>query len=192
MILIINVCKERLHYFEFVKPIEDILKGDFFTKSYLEISEEDLEMADKVIICGTSLKDFDYFNNLEKFSWLKDFEKPILGICAGCQIINSVFGGFVGDEGKHNNSMRNKKLKDRKEIGFFGISFKKNFLGYEGKLDVYELHKLSIVKIPKDFESCAENDKGIQFIKHKEKDIYGTLFHPEVRNKEIVLNFAKL
>ena len=39
-ILLINVCEQKLHYFEFVKPIENILKDekkDFFTKHYLKL-----------------------------------------------------------------------------------------------------------------------------------------------------------
>ena len=195
MILVVNVCKEKLHYYEFAKPIEDILKCDFFTKSYFEISDEDLVKADKVIICGTSLKDFDYFNNLEKFGWIKNFDKPILGICAGCQIINSVFGGSVSDIGNKVKDYKSGdfslRLDSRMEIGFVGANFKKSFLDYEGKLEVYGLHKLGL-NISKEFENFAQNDKGVQAIKHKDKEIYGTLFHPEVRNKEMILNFVEL
>ena len=45
-ILVINICKEPLHYFEFVKPIEDILKNnklDCFVKHYLDITEADIK-----------------------------------------------------------------------------------------------------------------------------------------------------
>ena len=59
-ILIVNICKEKLHYLEFVKPIEDILSSSgskFFVKHYLEIKKSDLEKADNIIICGTSLFD---------------------------------------------------------------------------------------------------------------------------------------
>ena len=65
MILIINVCEEKLHYYEFVKPIEDIVVEDYFVKNYVDISKEDLERADKVIICGTSLKDNCFLKLLE-------------------------------------------------------------------------------------------------------------------------------
>ena len=44
--------------------------------------------------------------------------------------------------------------------------------------------------LPKDFIKFTKS-KIPQAIKHKEKKIYGVLFHPEVRNKELILNFVK-
>ena len=75
MILIVNICSEKLHYYEFVKPIEDILKNKdikFFTKPYKKITEKDLKKADKIIICGTSLRDNEFLKNFNKFKWIKE------------------------------------------------------------------------------------------------------------------------
>ena len=177
MILIINTCKEKLHYFEFVKPVEDILKKqgiDFWTKHYLKISEKDLRRAKKIIICGTSLQDNQFMEDISYFSWLKNFKKPVLGICAGMQIIGLVFGG---------------KIKKKVEIGFFREKFEREFLGLNGEQEVYHLHNhfVDFFKL-KGFEifSGKEVPQAIRFQK-----IYGILFHPEVRNKELVLNFVK-
>jgi GMP synthase (glutamine-hydrolysing) len=178
MILLINTCQEKLHYYEFVKPIEDILKNSeikFFTKHYKEVSNKDLEKAKKVIICGTSLKDNNLLNNLNRFSWLKDFNKPVFGICAGMQIIGLVFGS---------------KLEKGGEIGFYNESFKANFLGLKDNEEVYHIHNY-YVTVPNDFELFA-NSNIPQAIKHKTKLIYGVLFHPEVRNKDLILNFLKI
>jgi len=49
------------------------------------------------------------------------------------------------------------------------------FLGVEGVKQVYYLYNFYV--LPETFH---------------EKNFYGTLFHPEVRNKEIILNFAML
>ena len=91
MILVIKVNKHRLHDGEFVRPVTDLL-DDFKVADYKKIKKEDLDKAKKVIICGTALKDNDYLENLDKFFWLKDFKKPVLGICAGMQIIGKVLG----------------------------------------------------------------------------------------------------
>jgi GMP synthase-like glutamine amidotransferase len=113
MILLINICKEKLHYLEFVKPIEDILRKDkivFLTKDYPRISQGDLDKVDKIIICGTSLKDNDFIANIERFKWIKDFNKPILGICGGMQVIGKIFGGVVKKDqeiGFTKNSIKN-------------------------------------------------------------------------------------
>lgn len=173
MILIINVCSEKLHYYEFVKPVEDILKEKhFFAKHYLDLSEDDLKKASKIIICGTSLKDDFFIKNIEKFSWLLNFKKPVLGICAGMQIIGLVFGG---------------KLKKKKEIGFFQENFRKGFLGIKSKQEVYHLHK-NYIEFPSSFEifSSSKIAQAVRF-----KNFFGVLFHPEVRQKKIIEEFIR-
>ena len=180
MILIINICKEKLHYYEFVKPVLDVFKGDgkrCFVRNYVDLSEDDFDKAKKIIICGTSLKDDWFIKDFHKFDWLQDINKPVLGVCGGMQIIGLVFGGV---------------LKEEIEIGFYTEVFKKEFLGLKDEVEVYHLHKNYV-----DFNHLGEFevfDKGklSQAVKHKKKDIYGVLFHPEVRQKELFLNFLNL
>ena len=163
MILLINICKEKLHFYEFVKPIEDVLKKEkikFITKHYLKISKQDLQKASKIIICGTSLKDNEFLEHVKQFEWIKDCNKPILGICGGAHLVGLTLG---------------EKIEKKTQIGLKHINFKKPFLGFSGKKQVYHLHNLQV--LPEVF--------------HK-KNIYSVLFHPEVRNKEMILNFARL
>lgn len=163
MILLVNICKEKLHFYEFVRPIEDILirnKIKCFIRYYTCVIKKDLEKADKIIICGTSLRDNEFLNNIKDFNWIKNYKKPILGICGGSHVIGLSLG---------------KKLKKQKEIGLKKIKFKGEFLGIGGERNVYHLHEF--YTLPEVF---------------KEKNLYATLFHPEVRNKEIIVNFCKL
>jgi len=116
-LLIISTCKEKLLELEFVKPIERILTQNnipFTIKHYTKLTPKHLNNADKIIISGTSLNDEDYLNRLENFSWIKYFSKPILGICAGAQIIQLLHDG---------------KSKPAKEIGKIEIHFANEFLG---------------------------------------------------------------
>lgn len=178
MILIINICKEKLHYYEFVKPIEDILKKNkikFNTVHYLQLTKDGLEKYNKIIICGTSLRDNRFIEDFGFFKWIKNFENPVLGICGGMQIIQLVFGGKFGKE---------------KEIGFYKEKFKKEFLGLKGEIEVYHLHN-NYASLPKDFEEFTSS-KIPQAIKQKSRMVYGVLFHPEVRNKEVVERFVML
>lgn len=178
MILIISTCREPLHELEFVNPIERILSGkdlSFFTKHYSKVSPADLKKADKVIICGTSLKDNQFIEDKLFFGWIKSFDKPLLGICAGMQIICVIFNG---------------KIKSKQEIGFYKEIFKREFLGVFGEQEVYHLHN-NYCTLPKGFEEFTESELP-QAMKCKSKKIYGVLFHPEVRNQKIIENFCKL
>lgn len=177
MILIISTSKEKLHELEFVKPVEKILrenKMQFFTKHYSKIIDGDLKKAEKIIICGTSLQDNEFVKDIKKFSWIKNYEKSILGICAGMQIISLVHGA---------------KIKSKNEIGYYYEFFSKDFLSLEGEHEVYHLHN-NYTPLPKDFSSFTDG-KIPQAIKHKTKEIYGVLFHPEVRNRKLIEEFLK-
>lgn len=183
-ILLINACKEKLHELEFVKPIEDILKKNnimYVVRNYRLLNKKDLDNCSKAIICGTPLKDSDYFSNIEKFSWINDFKKHILGICAGMQVIGLAFEGFD-----------KKLIKKKTEIGFYYEEFKREFLGLKGKQEFYHLHNNYISLWSSDWDVFCKGNSIVQAVKNKEKDIYGVLFHPEVRQKDMILEFCKL
>ncbi len=165
MILIINTCHDPLLDSEFVKPIEDILRSEnvpFMTMGYHGLMQKDLKKADKVIIAGTSLADNDFLEYLDDFTWIKDFKKPIFGICAGSHIIGHALGY---------------KLSRKTEIGMKDITLKEDFLGKKRgeKLQVYHLHQYAA--LPEIFYKA---------------NFYATTFHPEVRNKNLIAEFAKL
>ena len=101
-------------------------------------------------------------------------DKPILGICAGMQIIGMLFGG---------------KIKRKTEIGFYNEHFS-GFLGLEGRKPVYHLHN-NYVDFSRLEDFSIFSKGGIpQAVKHRGQGIYGVLFHPEVRQKEMILKFA--
>ena len=184
MILIINICKEKLHYLEFVKPIEDILrreKIEYQTIYYKKITDKELlnKKLEKIIICGTSLKDSEYLENLNYFKWIKfpKLNKPILGICGGMQIISLIFGGI---------------LVENKEIGQIKVRFRKEFLNLKpSEKEVYLLHNYSVINNEFEVFASSQELEIPQAIKHKTKQIYGVLFHPEVRNKELINYFCE-
>ncbi len=184
MILLISTCKEKLHELEFVKPIEQILeksKRKFKTIHYSEISPKGISSSDKIIICGTSLQDNEFMNHLDKFKFIKITNKPVLGICAGMQIVGLIFGG---------------KIQKNKIIGLDFENFthefsNKFFREAETLQQVYNLHNNSVT-LPKNFIKLNTQLTQISAFKHKSKNIYGVLFHPEVRNKELIKNFINI
>ncbi|MBU7019135.1 MAG: hypothetical protein HXS44_16615 [Theionarchaea archaeon] len=173
MILIVDMnYKGSLGFYEFVLPLCGIAKPlDYEVKHYSEVGGA--EKFEKVILSGTPLKDFGYLNNMSKFEWIRACDIPILGICAGMQVIGLVFKS---------------SLDSHREIGMTEIETINENLLFSATFRAFELHNYGI-KPSEDFEILAESKKCIQSIKHRRKEIYGVLFHPEVRNKNIVDRF---
>ncbi len=213
-VLMVSICQEKLHELEFLKPVADILKNKnihFKICHYTELCtvdeikkldqlmknnipsidevlatelqeffsrEELLEYIDSfshVVVCGTSLHDNEFVKNIDLFSWVSDARVPILGICGGMQVIGMIFGG---------------ELNKKTEIGYYFEDFSKEFLGLKDKQEVFHLHN-NYVEFGNDFDVFCEVDGVVQAIKHKKKKIYGVLFHPEVRQKEMMQEFIK-
>lgn len=190
MILIIDICEHRLHSYEFVKPIEDIVRSNNFsykTVHYSELSSElypklsskpsklNLDKFSRIIICGTSLRDFKYAGELDRFRFIKDYDKPVLGICGGMQILCTLYGC---------------RLVNGSEIGLVNTEFR-DFLGISAYRMIYCLHNLAVrqdAAFNKNFKAYART-RYVQAIKHKSKQLYGVLSHPEARNKDFIVNF---
>ena len=178
MILIVQIYNQEFHYLEFVKPIEDVLKRcgfEFISIHYKKLDDKLISKAEKIIISGTSLKDNAFLDDITHFSWIKEFNKPILGICGGMHMLGLIFNGV---------------LKKQQEIGLTDIDFNKEFLGKYGKIQAYELHNFFVKS--NEFDVFAFSKNCCQAIKHKQKPFFGVLFHPEVRNKDLIINFVNL
>ena len=177
MILVIdmNWKKDSLGYYEFVQPILAVAeKLDVCNvKHYLEVSKQDLELCGRIILSGTTLKDNAFFDKPEKFQWLKDVEKPVLGICAGMEAIGAVYGA---------------RLSQSLEVGMTQITTVKDNPLFSGDFKAYSLHSYC-VEASSALEVWAQSTKCIQAIRHKNSAIFGLLFHPEVRNPQILTNF---
>jgi len=180
MILVVdmNGKQDSLGYYEFVMPILVIAQelDECLVKHYSEVSSKDLADCNKIILSGTALKDNITLNDPEKFNWLKSVDKPVLGICAGMQTIGVVFGLL---------------LTMCLEVGMTPMTTLSENPLFSATFKAYSLHNYS-VESSEDFEVLAESPRCLQAIKHKQKPIYGVLFHPEVRNAEILKRFITL
>jgi GMP synthase (glutamine-hydrolysing) len=180
MILVVDMnCKEdSLAFYEFVSPIVTIILrlSDCEVKHYLKIKPADLSRCSKIILSGTALKDQATLKQTEKFQWIEKFDKPLLGICAGMQTIGLVFG---------------ESLERCLQFGMTEVKTLKENPLFQGKFNAYGLHNYSVTSF-KTFEILAESAKCVQAIKHRQRSIYGVLFHPEVRNPEILTQFVRM
>ena len=104
-----------------------------------------------------------------QINFVRDCDKPILGICMGFEIICKAYGSAVEEmpevlEGPTNLTVTKKGRKG---------------LGHE-TIQQYEAHKWRVRKTPKSFKTLAESPTGVEIIKHKKKPILATQFHPEL------------
>jgi GMP synthase-like glutamine amidotransferase len=180
MILVVdmNWKRDSMALGEFVLPIVSAIKPleECVVKHFSDINPQELKDYSKIVLSGTALKDHATLNQTEKFQWLKFCEPPVLGICAGMQTIGLVF---------------EEPLTPCLQVGMIEVETLKANPLFEGNFRAYALHNFSVAP-SKTFSVLAKSTKCVQAIKHRQKDIYGVLFHPEVRNIEILQRFARM
>jgi GMP synthase-like glutamine amidotransferase len=179
MILIVDMTENDLSRSEFVGPIQNIVKlvkHDSIVRHHTDINESDLESASHIILSGTPVLDDGF--QAEKFSWLLKIHKPVLGICAGMQAICTAFGG---------------RIIRGSQIGMMQIETIRPNPLFSREFKAYALHRNKIKPGSiKEFDVLAVSGKCIEGVKHKERNIFGVLFHPEVRNPDIIERFLKI
>jgi len=153
------------------------------------ISLEDVKSVDKysgIIISGAPilLTEVDKEKYLKKFSFIKEIEIPVLGICFGHQIIGLLHDSkiFKGEEAREKEDI---ELLEPDSL----------FDGLDDPCEFMEDH-CEYIFLPECFELLAiSKGKNIEAIKHKEKQIYGVQFHPEVsgeNGKLLLKNFCNM
>ncbi|HNX39121.1 MAG TPA: gamma-glutamyl-gamma-aminobutyrate hydrolase family protein [Methanothrix sp.] len=180
-ILLLDLASQQAHLsrYELVRPIGSILQKAghaCHVIHYSDLRPEDLQECGGVILCGTALMDNGYAENLSAFSWLKDFCRPVLGICAGMQVISAAFGGSI---------------VSHPSIGLEKIDIiqASPLLGGPRAIEGYMLHNFA-ASLPEDFMLLAGRAEAAQAFRHTVRPIYGIIFHPEVRNRWILESFA--
>jgi GMP synthase-like glutamine amidotransferase len=180
MILLIDLCYEEdsLSKYEFVLPIKSTLNhvgAECDIVHYTKISNDVLKDCEKIILCGTALKDNIFITRSEAFHWVGNVVKPILGICAGMQAIGLIFGSHI---------ISNPAI-GLKEIDIVNET---DLLGEPRQIEAYHLHNYGVT-LPMGFDLVAGTPSNIEAFKHRTRRIYGIIFHPEVRNKWILERF---
>jgi GMP synthase-like glutamine amidotransferase len=105
----------------------------------------------------------------DEINFVRNCQKPLLGICMGLEIICRAYGSKVEEmakvlEGPTDLTItrKGKKLLLRKTIR------------------QHEAHKWRIKKAPEGFKTLAKSPTGIEILQHKKKPILATQFHPEL------------
>ena len=137
MILIVdmNWKQDSLAFNEFVLPIASVIQpfDECEVKHFLDIEAQELNNYSKIVLSGTALKDHASLKEIDKFNWIKKYNKPILGICAGMQTISLVFG---------------EPLTSCLQIGMTEIKTLKSNPLFQGHFKAYALHNYAVKTFP--------------------------------------------
>jgi len=182
MITVIDCGSSKTHF------IEEIVEGFYPARTigWYDFTEEDLMESDGVVLSGAPilLTEVDREPYLKKMKWLDNYQKPVLGICFGHQIVGLHFGASISRQPED----RNKQLIEV-------LMHNPLFEDLDTEFYMQEDHCESI-SIPPGFELSATSDLCVnEAMFHKEKPIFGVQFHPEVsgENGQILFkNFTKL
>ena len=112
-----------------------------------------------------------------QFKLIKKFakaNKPVLGICKGCQIINVAYGGSLHqDLGGYHRLWQTTHIKK-------GSWLRKKL---DATVSVYHYHHQAVKRLAENFKVMAWSMKGnrkiIEGIEHRTLPVWGIQFHPE-------------
>ena len=127
---------------------------------------------------GNNIKRFskdpkDKIRNLFELKVIKQCIKKkstYFGICYGAQFVADFYGGVL-----NKNDFNGEKEHSIKFINNF------NFIKDKKKMKVNSFHDYKIKKLNNNLVPYAifEDDNSVEFFKHKYKNIYGIMWHPE-------------
>lgn len=166
---------------EFVLPVGRIAERSgkcWIYRHYADMGERIPEETGGIVICGTALRDNGFLRKIDRFGWLSETEIPVLGICAGMQVLCLTHGGTV---------------REGCEIGMTDIHVvvQHPLLPLQPSFQAYELHSFSC-SLPPGFEALAVSTTCLQAMRHLRHPRFGVMFHPEVRNDRVVERFLEM
>ena len=149
---------------------------------YKDCLKTNLSGFNGAIITGSPQGNNIVEHHLPYFEWIKYFDKPVFGICAGHHITGFMYGAKL---------FRSKEP----ESGVFGVNIVNDdpvFFGMNNYITVKQMHNDSI-GLPAEFILLASSKTcKNQMMKHKNKPLYTSQFHPEFYNHNLLFNFLKL
>lgn len=138
----------------------------------LSLGQVSPEEFDLIVLSGgrgrAVVRNRKYFK-LER-ELIKNSKTPIIGICLGAEMIADVYGAKI------------KRMEVRRRL-YTKISFVKDS-PFDTRSEtnwVFQMHKWAIRNMPVGFLVHATSKDGIEMFQHKNRQIFGLQFHPEVR-----------
>lgn len=174
---------------------------------YSQLKAEDLPQTNiKALLINALDKELGRDYREQMLRVIRETRLPVFGFCGGHQLIAEAFGGQIAYMRKLKPGETDPRPTYQpgqfKEWGFMPVQITQRDPLFEGLPDrpiVREMHAWHITKLPAEFTVLAANSEcPIEAIKHKQRLMYGTQFHPEQyddqhRDGRVMLrNFYKL
>nr|WP_321358123.1 hypothetical protein [uncultured Draconibacterium sp.] len=182
-ILVVNNAEPGIR--EFAEPIMKIISEAGSSPTFIDYADctkINLNAFDGIILTGSPQGDDIVEHHAPYFAWIKEFEKPMFGICAGHHVTGHLYGSEL---------LRSQEP----ESGDSEVEIVKTdplFNELPQKFIVRQMHNDS-VSLPNDFELLVTSTTcKNQLMKHKSKPLYTSQFHPEFYNHQLIRNFISL
>jgi anthranilate/para-aminobenzoate synthase component II len=121
----------------------------------------------------------------DEMNFVRQTDKPVLGICMGFEVIVRAYGGKILYQPKIIEGFKPSFLTDKGQ----------KFIGHKTIKQV-ESHFWYVPEVPeKELDVLAKSDTGIEMVKHKNRQLLGVQFHPEeggTLNLQNLLNTSAL
>lgn len=174
---------------------------------FTEVQAQDLEHPHirAILITGRSRvvsRELD----AQFYPLIRETAIPLFGFCGGMQMISQAYSSAVvpmrslrqGETDPNPNYHPGRY----KEWGFLPVQVVRRdplFEGLPDQIVVRQAHAYQVQQVPDDFLLLASTDEcAVQAIKHRQRLVYGTQFHPEVYDAQhpdggiVVSNFFRL
>ena len=183
MVLLINSAENQID--EYIRPIAEILKQNgivYEVRHYSDQGMDTIMRFDRVIISGSPRGDDIVVHHSPYFSWIKSVDKAVFGICAGHHIIGYIYGSQL--------------IRDKEgAVGELMVRVQHQdaiFSGLSTEFPVQENHNDAIT-LPDQFLLLASSDVcTVEMMRHRQRPIYSSQFHPEYLNPQLLLNFIRM
>jgi putative glutamine amidotransferase len=112
------------------------------------------------VLSGGNHTDARYKTELYCCTWAEKNKVPILGICHGAFFINYAFKGINAEVENHRGVEHTIAMEGQTHI-------------------VNSYHDMCIYELSEEFDAIAQCNEQVEAFKHKSKDIWGIVWHPE-------------
>lgn len=130
---------------------------------------EGLEITDKISRSRLWYQD--------EINFVRQTDKPVLGICMGFEVLVQAYGGKVHYQPKLIHGLKVSHLTDQGSRLF-----------KHQTISQLEAHYWYVPEVPESLDVLASSKTGIEMIRHKHKRQLGTQFHPESADGTLYLS----